>query len=173
MADVLSISLGSYYQEQFGVVSKTIKDIVGPAEGAFIRCPLKMSYAGDSMYNPDSWQLPFEPIISVRGQNTIIRNHVLKNQELGTVKELWSADDWEISISGIVIGKDPKKLPEAEINRLRWFFQVRRTIEVDSPYLALFGIQYIAIESVDFPPTSGYNNQAYTYKAFSDKPFEL
>jgi hypothetical protein len=52
-------------------------------------------------------------------------------------------------------------------------FEVRRTIEVSSPLLGLFGIQYMAIENISFPHTDGYNYQAYVIKAFSDKPFLL
>jgi len=171
--DLLTNSLSDIYRQLFGATGKLLKDLAGSAEGTIIRCPLTLSYAGDDLYNPDSWKLPYEPLISVTGRNVIIRNHILKNREKGTVKELWSADDYEIEIKGIVSTSDRTKLPEAEINRLRWFFEVRRTIEVSSPLLGLFGIQYMAIENISFPHTDGYNYQAYVIKAFSDKPFLL
>ena len=149
------------------------KVLSGEPEGKMIRCPVTLSYDGDDVYNPDSWRIPYEPIVSVQGKNVIIRNPVLKNRDLGTVKELWSADDWMVEIKGVVFVDDPTKLPEADMNRLRWFHEVRRSIKVESPYLALLGIHFLAIESVEFQPTDGYNMQAFVYKCYSDKPFNL
>jgi Domain of unknown function (DUF6046) len=170
---LIDLSLANIYKDVFGTSGRILKDLAGAAEGQTIRCPLTMSYEGDKEYNPDSWQLPNEPLVMVRGKNVIIRNPVLKNRDLGTVKELWSADDWEVEIKGVVWVDDPTKLPEASITRLRYYHEVRRAIKVESPFLALLGIHYLAIESLEFLETPGYNYQAYIYKCYSDKPFNL
>lgn len=171
--DIVSFALKDIYKEVFGTTGKILKDFAGAAGGQTYLCPVTISYEGDSVYNPDSWTIPQEPLVTVRGKNTIIRNPILKNTDVGTVKEMWSADDWDIEIKGVVFGDDDSKLPSAEINRLRWFFEVRRAIKVDSPYLSLLGIKWMAIDSLEFPETRGYNYQAYVIKGFSDKPFEL
>jgi hypothetical protein len=79
--DLLTNSLSDIYRQLFGATGKLLKDLAGSAEGTIIRCPLTLSYAGDDLYNPDSWKLPYEPLISVTGRNVIIRNHILKNRE--------------------------------------------------------------------------------------------
>lgn len=173
MADFISLGLSDVYKQLYGTAGKILGDFAGRAEGTYFRCPMMLSYPGDDMYNPDSWTIPNEPLVGVTGKNTIIRTPILKNRELGTMKELWSADDWSIEIKGILYTEDPTKLPEAEINRMRWFFEIRRAIEVKSPFLALYGIKYMCIEDIEFPPTPGYNYQAYSIKAYSDKPFKL
>ncbi|MEA5461552.1 DUF6046 domain-containing protein [Arcicella sp. LKC2W] len=170
---LIDVALADLYKNVFGFTGEIQKKLSGEAEGRTIRCPVTMSYDGDDVFNPDSWTIPFEPIVSVHGKNVIIRNPVLKNRDIGTVKELWSADDWQVEIKGIVYVDDTTKLPQADINRLRYFFEVRRAIKVESPFLSLFGINYLAIESVEFPPTDGYNYQAFVYKCYSDKPFNL
>jgi hypothetical protein len=173
MADIISIALKDIYKELFGVTGKLLKDFAGQAGGQNYLCPITISYAGDRVYNPDSWTMPQEPLVSARRSNVIIRNPILKNSDTGTVKELWSAGDWELEIKGVVFGDDPTKLPEAEINRLRWFAEVKRAIKVKSPFFVLLGVEWMVIESIEFPETRGYNYQAYVIKAFSDKPFEL
>lgn len=171
--DILLNSIQDIYRDVFGVSAKALKAWAGAAEGTIVQCPLTLSYDGDEYYNPDSYTLPFEPLITVDLNNVVIRNPILMNRQNGTVKEMWSASDYDIEIKGIVSVADRLKLPEAEINRIRWFGEVRRAIEVKSPYLSLFGIQYMAIEHISFPPTVGYNYQAYVIKGYSDKIFDL
>lgn len=174
MADIISFALKDIYKDVFGTTGKVLKDLAGAAGGRNYLCPVTLSYDGDGVYNPDSFTLPQEPLVSARLNNVIIRNPVLKNTEIGTVKEMWSAGDWEIEIKGVVYDvEDESKLPEAAINRLKWMVQVKRAVKVKSPFLNLLGIEWLAIEGIEFPETRGYNYQAYVIKAFSDKPFEL
>ena len=44
-------------------------------------------------------------MISLQGQNIIVRRHVNKGAVKGTIKERWSQDDYTISIEGILIGE--------------------------------------------------------------------
>ena len=165
----MDFDISGMYKNQFGEGGKPLApDAVPTANGVAIRCPLTFAYNGDS------YTLPFEPLISIQGRNILIRNHVLKATENGTVKEMCSADDYSIEIKGIVINtEDDNRLPEEALNRIRKFCEIRRAIEVSSPLLTLFGIQYLAIEDYNFPHTQGYNNQAYVIRGYSDKPFEL
>ncbi len=165
----MDFDLNQIYKNQFGEGGKPLAPETTPtANGVLIRCPLTFGYGGDV------YTLPLEPLISIQGRNILIRNHVLKGTENGTVKEMWSADDYSIEIKGVVINtQDDNRLPEEAINKIRKFCEIRRAIEVSSPLLTLFGIQYMAIEDYDFPHTKGYNNQAYVIRGYSDKPFEL
>jgi Domain of unknown function (DUF6046) len=172
MANVI-IDIDELYAKVFGVTAKIQKQLSGVGGGTIFRQRITLSYAGDIFYNPDSYTLPNEPIVTIMGKNTITRKPVLKNSGIGTIKEMWTADDWEIEIKGILIGDVIDELPEKELNRLRWYREIRRAVEVKNNYLNLMGISYMVIESIDFPPTTGYEYQIYTIKGFSDKPHEL
>jgi hypothetical protein len=163
-------NINQIYKAQFGTVGEPLPTGGQPVvagSSTIIRCPLKMAYDGDEH------QYPLEPLVSVQGKNIVTRTPILKNRDSGTVKELWSADDYQIEIKGIILGSDPERLPSEEINQIRKFCEVKGAVEVNSPYLTLFGIQFMTIEDYDFMHTPGYNNQAYIIKGYSDKPFEL
>ncbi len=167
MAD---FDLTQLYKNQFGEGGQPLPTGAAPAaNGQAIRCPLTFGFAGLAFYT-----FQFEPIISLQGRNVLIRNHPLKGRESGTVKEMWSADDYSIEIKGVVINiNDDNRLPEEHLNAIRKFCELRRAIQVSSPLLTLFGITQMAIDNYDFPHTQGYANQAYVIRGYSDKPFEL
>lgn len=166
MAD---FDLSALYKNQFGDGGQPLPTGQVPAaNGQAIRCPVTFSYGGQS------YTFQFEPMVSLQGRNVLIRNHPLKGRESGTVKEMWSADDYSIEIKGVVINEnDDNRLPEEQLNAIRYFIELKRAIQVSSPYLTLFGITQMAIETYDFPHTKGYANQAYVIRGYSDKPFEL
>lgn len=159
--------INQIYTRLFGETGEPLPTGGQVPQGTPIRSPLAMAVDGNSI------NFQFEPIISIFGKNTIIRNHVLKARGVGTVKEYWNADDYRVEIRGVLHGEDPERLPVVEIDILRNILEARKTVEVSSPYLTVFGIQYLAIEDFEFLHTAGYNNQAYIIKAYSDEPFEL
>lgn len=131
-------------------------------------CPLKIKWEEEENW----WQFPVEPVISVTGKNIIIRRNVLKqnnerNNIRGSVKEIWSQDDYEINIASVFI-TDDGELPKSEISKLRDYCEKRKTIEVSSDLLMLFNINKLAIEEYQFPFTKGKENQMFTLKAYSD-----
>jgi len=125
---------------------------------------------------PDSawWSLPLDPVVSVTGKNTIVRRHAMKpgsENRRGTVKELWSQDDYEVQIAGVLMGDDA--LPEDDLLKLRRYLEARKTLAIDSCLLGYFGITRIAIEDYSLPFTKGIQNQMYTIKGYSDDMFDL
>ena len=132
-------------------------------------CPLMIRHQNETNY----WQLPIEPVITINGKNTIIKKQVLKvagtkGERRGTVKELWTQDDYEINISGILINKDNTQLPEQDIRRLRTYCEAREPLYVLNDLFTLFNIDRIIIEDYSFPFTAGIQNQMFTIKAYSD-----
>lgn len=132
-------------------------------------CPLSLKWESEGEW----WQLPLDPVVSVRGQNTIIKRSVLKvktgdKERRGTVKELWSQGDYEVSIAGTLQSGETGKLPENAIRKLRNYCEGRESVEVSSPLLTLFGIKRLAIESFEFPHTAGMENQMYSLTCQSD-----
>lgn len=117
--------------------------------------------------------LPFEPLVSLSAKNIITRRSVAKSKQSGTIKERWTQDDYEVSIKGVITNEDEAKYPKQLMRTLREFFDERQSIEVDQDILLLFGIKFLAIESINLPHTKGINNQNYDIKAYSDNPVEL
>ena len=123
------------------------------------------------------WQFPLDPVISITGKNTIIRRNVLKinnsvGNRRGTIKELWSQDDYEIQIAGLFMGENAQ-FPKQDIAKLRQYAEGRKTLMVQSSLFTLFNINKIAIEDYSIPFTKGIENQMYSIKAYSDDMHDL
>ena len=117
------------------------------------------------------WLFPMEPMISVNGQNILVRRNVSKGKIRGSIKERWTQDDYSVRIEGILMGMDGK-YPEADVAKLRSFCEAGH-VKALNPLLEIFGISQLAIESRDIPFTSGTINQNYTIQAYSDDIYKL
>lgn len=117
------------------------------------------------------WLFPMEPMISVNGQNILVRRNVSKGKIRGSIKERWTQDDYSVRIGGILMGMDGK-YPEADVAKLRSFCEAGH-VKALNPLLEIFGISQLAIESWDIPFTSGTINQNYTIQAYSDDIYKL
>lgn len=117
------------------------------------------------------WLFPMEPMISVNGQNILVRRNVSKGKIRGSIKERWTQDDYSVRIEGILLGTDGK-YPDADVAKLRSFCEAGH-VKALNPLLEIFGISQLAIESWDIPFTSGTINQNYTIQAYSDDIYKL
>ena len=117
------------------------------------------------------WLFPMEPMISVNGQNILVRRNVSKGKIRGSIKERWTQDDYSVRIEGILMGMDGK-YPVADVAKLRSFCEAGH-VKALNPLLEIFGISQLAIESWDIPFTSGTINQNYTIQAYSDDIYKL
>ena len=117
------------------------------------------------------WLFPMEPMISVNGQNILVRRNVSKGKIRGSIKERWTQDDYSVRIEGILMGMDGK-YPEADVAKLRSFCEAGH-VKALNPLLEIFGISQLAIDSWDIPFTSGTINQNYTIQAYSDDIYKL
>ncbi len=166
------ISLPPYWLTNVEVV-KEIGDITQMSTADALNvpcaCPMKMKWASESSW----WQLPIEPVVAISCSNEIAKRSVLKAgyadaDRRGTVKELWSQNDYDVNISGVLISDEANTLPESDLRRLRAYCEGRESVEVESALFTLFNIRRIAIEDYQFPFTKGMENQMYTIKATSD-----
>lgn len=121
----------------------------------------------------DGYQFPIEPLISVRGRNVIAENLIAKNKDAGVVAEFWQTDSYEVEIRGRLINDDPLTQAGDDIQAIANKCTLHKKLEVNSPFLTFFGIQYIVVKDWDFPFSSGENNQDFTIKGISIKPFDL
>jgi hypothetical protein len=131
------------------------------------------------------WTFPFEPMISISGGNTIQKANVSKhgldkkgNQLAGTTKTRMYRKDYEITITGILMGKQLQGKPEdcfpiKQMTDLFKYLIHSGSLFVYSHPLETLGINHIVIEDYSFPFTKGENMQAYEIKALSDYPYSL
>lgn len=141
--------------------------------------PLSLSVDGVNWF-----LLPYEPMISINGSNEIIRRKVAKSASedgiirRGSIKERWNQDDYEITITGFLIGSlmtgdMGETFPKDDFLMLKEFLTAAESIQVKCPPFELLGISQIVIEDFSFPFTKGENVQAYEIKAYSDYNYKL
>jgi hypothetical protein len=138
--------------------------------------PLKFGFEG----RPAKFLFPYEPMITITSGNVIAESTVAKQGDAfrGTVKERWSMKDWEITITGVLIGPLMQGKPEDcfPIKQLRELFEfliAANRIEVFNHTLNELGVLYLVVYDYSFPFTKGENVQAYELKCKSDDAFEL
>lgn len=130
------------------------------------------------------FRLPYEPLISISGKNVIAKRKVAKwsedkkDQLIGTIKERWSQDDYEITITGVLMGSLIKGsyadcYPREDFEKLKKILTNAKEIRVKCPPLELLGINYIVVDDFSFPFTKGENVQAYEIRACSDFSYNL
>jgi hypothetical protein len=123
--------------------------------------------------------LPYETMISINGKNQVIKRNVSKGNKIpGTIKERWAQDDYEITITGVLIGdyetgNVKKCYPIDDFKALKDYLTKPQAIWVFCEPLGLLGINRIVIEEFSFPFTKGENVQAYEIKAVSDFDYAL
>jgi hypothetical protein len=123
--------------------------------------------------------LPYEPIMNIQGKNTIVKRNVAKaDGMIGTIKERWNQGDYEITITGVLIGSIETGsvqdcFPIQDFQKLKFFMTAASDLPVFCEPLQLLGINRIVIEEFSFPFTKGENVQAYEIKAYSDSSYDL
>lgn len=117
--------------------------------------------------------LPVDPLVAVNHKNIVTRRYVAKSERRGSIKERWSMDDYEISISGVLM-EDKDNTISSYVQELRRYCEAKESIYVVCDMLnTQYDITRITIESCDFPFTKGVENQMFTIKAYSDDLYDL
>jgi len=125
------------------------------------------------------YTLPWEPLISISGSNEIVKRKVARATNfIGTVKERWSQNDYDITITGSIFGEDmigdqSQAFPRREFELLKEYMTHPKGLIVQCEPLQLLGINRIVVESFSFPFTKGENVQAYEIQAVSDFTIDL
>jgi hypothetical protein len=133
------------------------------------QCPLSLKVPGSE----DFWLLPLDPVVGVSGKNVITRRNVLKQGDVkkhrGTIKELWSQDDYRITVAGMFQGENAYD----ELLQLRNICEERSVVEVENDILQEFNITRMVIESFEYPHTKGSDNFMWTLQCYSDDEYEI
>ncbi|MBS4040858.1 MAG: hypothetical protein KGZ81_09710 [Flavobacteriales bacterium] len=119
----------------------------------------------------ESFTFPIDPFISFSFRNIITRRAIAKGKKRGTIKERFTTDDVEITISGVFISNED--IYPVEVDKLREFCELPISIRVECTLINNRGIDSIAIDTYDLPATAGVNNQAFQIKAYSDDVYNL
>ncbi|WP_281237842.1 DUF6046 domain-containing protein [Flavobacterium praedii] len=126
------------------------------------------------------WVFPYEPMINISSGNNIVKRNVAKQGEnlIGTIKERWSRKDFDITVTGVLIGsimqgKPEDCFPKDQFVQLFNFLKHSKELYVYSHPLELLGITKVVIEDYSFPFTKGENVQAYELKLVSDFSYDL
>lgn len=121
----------------------------------------------------EEWLLPYEPLISVQGENIIIKRNVAKFEGRGSIKERWTEGDIKVIIEGMFVNADPTKYPTTEVQKLRRVITQRREIKIKNELLSLLNVNYLVIENYNLPFSKGENVQNYSLTALSDDSYNL
>lgn len=130
----------------------------------------------------EKFLLPYEPMLSISSKNNIVKRTVAKigseEKQQGTVKERWSRDDFEIKITGVLIGSiltgDVSQcFPRNDFQKLRDILIKKKKWGIQCEPLQLLGIDWIVVEEMNFPFTKGENVQAYEISVISDFEYSL
>lgn len=92
----------------------------------------------------------------------------------GTVKEEVSINNWEISIKGIIVGKNA--YPEKEVENLRELFKANESLVIKNVLTAIFmsGEEIAVMKSLDIGDNKGSEiAQPFTMQLVSDTKFDL
>ena len=138
--------------------------------------PLSFSFTQSGQ----KWLFPYEPMINISSGNNIVKRNVAKqgNELVGTVKERWSRKDFDIQVTGVLIGSLLKGsvadcFPKKQMVELFEFLKYEKEFYIYSPPLLALGITKVVVEDYSFPFTKGENVQAYDIKLVSDFSYDL
>lgn len=160
--------------EDYEDVELWMADKAKPESSQFF--PLSFKSTADQ----DWYLLPWEPLINIEASTRIAERYIAKagKNQIGSIKERWSLDDFNITITGAFYGQKirgsmAETYPRYEMERLRDYLLTAEAIQVKCEPLQILNINKIAIMSVNFPFTKGESVQAYEIKAKSDFPYNL
>lgn len=161
--------------EDYEEVSQWITDKAKPESAQFF--PLSFRSSKD---DGQWWTLPWEPLIDIQSNVRIAERYIAKAGKnlIGSIKERWSLDDFDITISGafygnVMRGMPAETYPRKDMEKLRDYLLTAEAIEVKCEPLQILGINKIAITGMSFPFTKGEYVQAYEIRAKSDFPYQL
>jgi hypothetical protein len=119
--------------------------------------------------------LPNEPSISISSRKNIVETPLAGSTRRGTVKELISIEDWQVTIRGIALNFQSKLVyPEDQVKALRDLYETNESLDVMCALTNLLGIYRLVITSFELPEMIGIQHaQAYQFTCISDEDFLL
>lgn len=112
-------------------------------------------------------------LISVTGKKRIIETPLVGRK--GSVKELISLDDYQITITGAVVGKD-QQWPQEKLNALNELYNINEAVDLKCALTDIFFAENdkVVIQEFNLPKNAQTEHvQIIEIKCVTDKAFEL
>jgi hypothetical protein len=140
--------------------------------GAEIRMPMALKIPGTQN---ELFQLPNEPIVSIRGGKETVITSLNRGGKRGTVKEEVNLNDYEIAIRGLAINEQENDYPDQIIRQIRTLTEHPGSLEVVGFLFELFRINLVTVQDFYYPRDERMpiRVQAYEIKFISDEDFEI
>jgi len=112
-------------------------------------------------------------LITVNQTKNIVKTVVQGRN--GTVKEMISLGDYQVSLEGGIYESNKFKYPMDDVRKLERLLATPEALKVISPFLnEIFEVHYLVVENYDFPQEKGKQNvQTFSIKSISDDPPEM
>lgn len=136
----------------------------------FMPVSLLHKYKVGGKEQTDEYEIP-NAVIGYTAKKTIIETPMVGRR--GSVKELINIDDYDISISGAVIGEE---WPEAELKKLTNLFNINQSLQLKSALTDLFmeTEDSVIIKNMDFTEVRGAETiQMIKMSLTTDRSLEL
>ena len=119
--------------------------------------------------------LPNEPTMAIATKKNIVETALVGSTKNGTVKELIALEDYEITIRGIAINYESKKVyPETMVKDLHALYRRNEALTIVCGLTELLGVRRIVIKDFRLPEMIGVQHaQAYELVCVSDAEFIL
>lgn len=163
-----------------GSIGGTNVDVGEILQGLSIRMPVRLKKVFPE--SGDFFQLPNEPIISVRGDKIV--NQTPLNIGIdesgrirkGTVKEVIVVGDYRVVMRGIAYNEEEDLYPESQMKDIINHMEFRGVLEVDNYLLNnVFKIKYLVPLSPNYQrsPEDNFRSQPYELAFISDDDIRL
>lgn len=116
------------------------------------------------------YELPIA-VVRITGRKKIVETDMVGRK--GSVKELISMDDYEITVSGVIIEDD---FPEAGITQLNALYNINESVGLKCALTDIFMEEddKVVIKSIDLSEMKGTEHaQVYSINMVTDRNFEL
>lgn len=91
--------------------------------------PTRLAELNINDYKRSEFYLPY-CAVKISGKKTIVKTALAERQ--GSVKELYSIDDYSISLKGFFIDNKNRLFPEEDLDVLRQVFEIRGAFAIDN-----------------------------------------
>lgn len=116
-------------------------------------------------------------MVSITGKKNIVSTQMIGRK--GTVKELINEDDYQISITGIVIGEN-QQFPEEKLDKIKELYSINEAIELKCALTDIFLSEEnqmcdkVVITDISFPQSQQTEyTQIIEMQCITDRAFEL
>jgi len=145
--------------------------------GKEIWLPVKFVNLNSTVFGVSELLLPYT-VIELEAKKTIVKTPLAERK--GTVKELYSMEDFIINLKGFVIDETSRIWPEKELDVLNKLWNLNEAIEFDNALSNIFlaektgGNPLVVIEDLKLPSMDGRKHiRAFSMKLESDSIFTL